>query len=87
MRVLTESAQPVEPVLAAGAFGLGAGVKSFGLPVLVLALGAMAFAFVRHKRSRPTGFVLAVTVFAVFVGVVPYVRAYSERGSPLYPLH
>ncbi len=85
VRVLTESAQPVEPVLAAGASGLGAGVKSFGLPVLVLALGAMAFAFVRHSgpahRVRPGSYRLRG-----LRRVVPYVRAYSERGSPLYPL-
>lgn len=86
VRVLKGVEQPAEAVLAAGAFALGAGVKSSGFPVLVLGLGVLVVATVLRRRTRSSGTVLAFTAFVVLAGIVPYVRAFAARGSPLYPL-
>lgn len=84
VRVLKGNSLPAEPALAAGAFALGAGVKTAGLPLLVLALLVLSGALLarRPRRAAPT---TLLAVLAVIAGLAPYVRALADRGSPLYP--
>jgi hypothetical protein len=85
VRILKGTALPAEPALAAGAFALGAGVKTSGLPLLALSLGVLAAALVLLRRPRPTVPAVVLAALAVLAGLPPYVRALADRGSPLYP--
>lgn len=85
VRVLKGAARPAELALAAGAFSLGAGVKTSGLPLLVLWIGVLAGALLIVKRLRPSVPALVLAALAVLAGLPPYVRALADRGSPLYP--
>lgn len=81
------TSRPAEGVLAAAGFGLMAGVKSTALAVLLVAL---ALFFVRvatsplswRERLRTVG----LAALAALVGVQPYIAAWVEKGSPLYPV-
>jgi hypothetical protein len=84
VRALKRNALPADLALSAGAFALGAGVKTAGLPILVLALAVLAGAVVA-KRPRPAGRALLLLALAVLGGLPPYFRALADRGSPLYP--
>jgi hypothetical protein len=85
IRILKGTALPAEPAFAAGAFSLGAGVKTSGLPLFALSLGVLAATLILVKRVRPTVPAVALTALAVLTGLPPYVRALADRGSPLYP--
>jgi hypothetical protein len=85
VRILKGTALPVELAFATGAFALGAGVKTSGLPLLALSLGVLAATFVLLKRPRPTVPALILAALVVLVGLPPYVRALANRGSALYP--
>lgn len=84
VRVLKGVALPAEPAFSAGAFALGAGVKTAGVPLLCLALAVLVGAFLA-KRVRPAASAILLTGLTVLVGLPPYVRALADRGSPLYP--
>lgn len=84
VRVLKGDALPAEAALAAGAFALGAGVKTAGLPLLILALAVLAGALLA-RRPRPTAPAILLAGLAVLAGLPPYVRAFADRGSPVYP--
>ncbi|XXF78125.1 hypothetical protein P2318_34540 [Myxococcaceae bacterium GXIMD 01537] len=76
-----------EAVLAAAGFGLMAGVKSTALAVLLVAL---AFFLARvatapwpwRERLRAVG----LCALAALAGVQPYLTAWVEKGSPIYPV-
>jgi hypothetical protein len=85
IRILKGTALHAEPALAAGAFSLGAGVKTSGLPLLALSLGVLAATFILMKRHRPKVPAIALAALAVLAGLPPYVRALADRGSPFYP--
>ena len=82
----------VNPVLAAAALGVLAGVKFNGAPVAALGALAIVVAVVRRhpgpvgRGTRPT-YVLAGCVLALALGAHPYLRAWYDTGSPFYPFH
>lgn len=84
VRVLKGGGQSAEPVFAAGGFALGAGVKTFGLPLLALALAVLAGALVL-RRPRPAAPTVLLALLAILAGLPPYIRAFADRGSPIYP--
>ncbi len=73
--------------LAIGAFAVGSGVKASGLPTYGLALAVVAGGLLsrnafRGDRTR----LLGAAILSLAVAVPPYLRAYLDRGSPVYPL-
>jgi hypothetical protein len=74
-------------VLAAAALGIGAGIKIVALPYLLVGFGLLAVEIVRTAslRSRLVPLVAACAVAAA-IALPPYVRAWVETGSPIYPV-
>ena len=78
----------VDAVLAAAALGMVAGVKFNGAPVAVVGMALVGLAVVRRGRDihpRRRAAILAACTLAFALGIQPYLRAWSETGSPVYP--
>ncbi len=69
-------------MLGIGALALAAGTKATGLPILLLGFVVVVWSFRKHAQR---GRMFAAAMLAVLVAVPPYVRAWMETGSPLYP--
>lgn len=76
-----------EAVVAAAGLAVCASTKALGLPIL--ALGALAVCVqlaARAGPAAPRARAIALAALAALAAAPPYLRAWIERGSPLYPL-
>ena len=76
----------VNPILAAAALGVLAGVKFNGAPVALAGAVAVGLAVIRNRLPvRARCAVLAGCAIALAIGTQPYLRAWLDTGSPAYP--
>lgn len=75
---------PPDALIAAGGLGLMAGVKFPAIAYLPLGLTLLAVA-ARSWDRRRRFVVAAACLFALAIGGLPYLRAWTETGSPTYP--
>jgi hypothetical protein len=74
-------------LLAAGAFGIAAGTKVIALPVLLVAATAIVVSALRREDPWSMRLMLLLgCAVAAMLAVPPYLRAWLEMGSPLYPV-
>ena len=79
--------QPCSLVLAMASFGLAVGVKPTAAPMFVMAAVVSGFLLLRNSaRTRADVWIALGCVVAPLVASPGYLRAWIERGSPLYPL-
>ncbi|MBI5511169.1 MAG: glycosyltransferase family 39 protein [Deltaproteobacteria bacterium] len=81
------SGRQADTFVAVLAFGTNATVKHTALPLLVLAVVILGASLFRRRldnsrRARAA----ALMVPGVVIAAPPYLRAWIERGSPLYPI-
>ena len=81
-----------EAPLAAGALGLMVGVKLTAAPFFLLGAAVVLWRLVGpadangiRSSPRARALILAATVVAATAGAPGYLRAWSERGSPVWP--
>jgi hypothetical protein len=86
IRLLERRGLPREALLAVASLSLGAGVKASILPVLAVGLCAVLISLFRPGADRRSSFRWAgVSLLVTAVEVPPYMRAWMDTGSPLYP--